>query len=103
MTSSLPPLVLAARAGDLAAFGALVRATQDMAYAVAWQVLRDEQDARDAVQEAYLRAFRRLGDLGDAAAFPGWLRRIVVSQALNRRRGKRPHWLQPEDRAPPVL
>jgi RNA polymerase sigma-70 factor, ECF subfamily len=57
--------VEAARAGDLTAFAALVEATQDMAYAVAWQVLREEADARDVVQEAYLKAFERLADLAD--------------------------------------
>jgi RNA polymerase sigma-70 factor (ECF subfamily) len=96
--------VQAARAGNLTAFAWLVRATQEMAYAVAWQVLRQESDAQDAVQEAYLRAFRHLPDLVDPEAFPGWLRRIVVAAALNHRRRSRGLWLQLEDPgAPPVL
>lgn len=106
----MPPLeplsasVQAARSGDRAAFARLVNSTQAMAYAVAWQVIRHEPDARDAVQEAYLIAFRRLGELAQAQAFPGWLRRIVVTAALNRRRRWRTQWVPLQDvAAPPVL
>jgi RNA polymerase sigma factor (sigma-70 family) len=75
-----------------------------MAYAVAWRVLRREPDARDAVQDAYLRAFARLGALDRPEAFAGWLRRIVVTVALNRRRYSRAQWLPlDDDVGPPVL
>jgi len=57
-------------------------------------VLRDTAMAEDAAQDAYLRAFRRLADLEDPAAFPGWLRRIVISVALNMRRARRRTFLQ---------
>jgi RNA polymerase sigma-70 factor (ECF subfamily) len=60
-----------------------------MAYAVARSVLRDASAAEDATQEAYLRAFRRVGDLEEPAAFTGWLRRIVITVALNVRRARR--------------
>jgi RNA polymerase sigma factor (sigma-70 family) len=106
MTSSNPiaPAVEAARAGDLKAFATLVEATQDMAYAVAWQVLRQEADARDVVQEAYLAAFERLANLADPEAFAGWLRRIVVSLSLNHRRRVRPTWVElSEGISPPIL
>jgi RNA polymerase sigma factor (sigma-70 family) len=75
-----------------------------MAYAVAWQVLRQESDARDAVQDAYLRAFRHLDELATPEAFAGWLRRIVVTAALNRRRRTRAQWVPfAELDVPPVL
>src|SRR5262245_11662283 len=80
---SLPELVTQARAGHRDAFGRLVSATQAMAYAVARGVVRDVALAQDAVQESYLAAFRRLGDLEEPAAFPGWLRRIVITVSLN--------------------
>jgi RNA polymerase sigma-70 factor (ECF subfamily) len=97
-------LIDRARAGDLDAYGDLVRVTQAMAYAVARGVLRDAALAEDAAQEAYLRAFRRLRDLDDPAAFAGWLRRIVISVALNMRRGRRRTLLQLDDVADvPVL
>ena len=93
----LHDLIHRARAGDLEAFGSLVRSTQAMAYAVARGVLRDGAAAEDAAQEAYLRAFRRLGELSEPAAFVSWLRRIVVTVALNMRRGRRHTFLRLED------
>jgi RNA polymerase sigma-70 factor, ECF subfamily len=90
-------LVAAAQAGDIEAYGRLVEATQTMAYAVALGVLRDGTAAQDAVQQAYLRAFRRLSDLEEPAAFPGWLRRIVITVALNTRRARRRTLLRLDD------
>jgi len=86
---SLDDLVIRARAGSLEAYGRLVQATQTMACAVAYGVLRDPSLAEDAAQDAYLRAFRRLGDLDQPAAFLGWFRRIVITVALNTRRRRR--------------
>lgn len=85
----LSELVTAARAGDVTAYGRLVLATQAMSLAVAVSVLRDRAGAQDAVQEAYLRAYRALQELEDPAAFPGWLRRIVITTAFNLRRARR--------------
>ncbi len=82
-----------ARAGDLAAFARLVVLTQDMAYAVALRVLHQDADARDAVQDAYVTAFRRLSELIDDQAFAGWLRRIVIATASNHRRRARTTWV----------
>src|SRR3984957_19898101 len=96
-THDVSDLVLAARAGDVAAYGKLVRATQAMSMAVALDVLREPAGAEDAVQEAYLRAYRSLRDLGDAAAFPGWLRRVVITAALHHRRAKRVTLLSLDD------
>ena len=96
--------VEAARGGDLRAFAILVEATQDMAYAVAWQVLRQESDARDVVQESYISAFKRLAELLEPDAFAGWLRRIVVASSLNHRRRTRAVWVSLANRAaPPIL
>lgn len=94
---ALSDLVTAARAGDVAAYGRLVQATQAMSLAVAVSVLRDPAGAEDAVQEAYLRAYRRLGDLEEPAAFAGWLRRIVITAALNLRRARRVTLLDLDD------
>ena len=85
----LTDLVLRAQNGDVDAYSRLVEATQRMVYAVALTVLRDSTAAQDAAQQTFLRAFRRLGDLQDPAAFAGWLRRIVITVALNMRRSRR--------------
>jgi RNA polymerase sigma factor (sigma-70 family) len=97
-------LVARARAGDFAAYGRLVSLTQPMAYAAAKGVLRDPALAEDATQDAYLRAYRRLRDLDEPAAFAGWLRRIVVTAALNLRRARRRTFLRLDEVADvPVL
>jgi RNA polymerase sigma factor (sigma-70 family) len=97
----LNPLVTRAAGGDLDAFAEIVRRTQTMGFAVAVGVVRDRALAQDAVQEAYLTAFRRLTDLDEPAAFVGWFRRIVITAALNARRAGRHTFLQLED-APDV-
>jgi RNA polymerase sigma-70 factor, ECF subfamily len=94
---SLSNLVVRAQSGDLEAYAVLVRKTQTMAYAVARGMLRDGALAEDAIQEAYLRAFRRLQDLDEPAAFTGWLRRIVITVALNARRARRRTLLRLDD------
>ena len=101
---SLAETVAAAAAGDLAAFARLVELTQAMAYAVALGVLRKPEDAQDAVQDAYVTAFKRLPELLTPDAFAGWLRRIVVATALNQRRRSRTTWVAlTEPRSPPFL
>jgi RNA polymerase sigma-70 factor (ECF subfamily) len=97
-------LVIRAKAGDLEACNLLVQATQIMAYAVAVRVLRDPELARDATQETYLRAFRRIGDLEEPAAFVIWLRRIAITVATNMRQARRTTLLRLDDvPAVPVL
>jgi RNA polymerase sigma-70 factor (ECF subfamily) len=96
-TETLSDLITRARAGDLDAYGRLVQATQRMAYGVAIGVVRDRGLAEDALQDAYLRAFRRLHDLDEPAAFISWLRRIVITAALNMRRTHRRTLLRLDD------
>ncbi|MBI3948011.1 MAG: sigma-70 family RNA polymerase sigma factor [Armatimonadetes bacterium] len=76
---TLSDLVRRTLAGDTEAFGEVVDRYQDMAFACAYAVLRDRQDAEDAVQDAFITAFTRLGELREPARFPGWLRRIVLT------------------------
>jgi RNA polymerase sigma-70 factor (ECF subfamily) len=91
---SLNELVTRARHGDVSACGRLVHATERMVFAVALRVLRDAALAEDAAQETFLRAFRRMGDLDDNAAFVTWLRRIAVTVAINMRRSRRATFLR---------
>src|SRR5262245_34983341 len=89
--------VIQAQSGDLDAYGRLIQSTQAQTYAVAYSVLRDPMLAEDAMQEAYLRAFGRLKDLNEPAAFRGWLRRIVITVATNMRRRERTTFLRLDD------
>jgi RNA polymerase sigma factor (sigma-70 family) len=97
-------LIAAARAGDAAAFGAVVRRFQDMAVGYGYSLLGDLPLAEDAAQEAFLEAYLCLPQLREPAAFPGWFRRIVFKQCDRLRRGKTAQWesLQtaPETAAP---
>lgn len=64
-----------------AAFAALVNRYQGMAYRVALSLLGDPDLAQDVVQEAFVTAYRQLGELREPAAFGGWLRQITQTQA----------------------
>ena len=82
-------LVRAARAGDDAAFGALVRLHQRRAYAVARAITIEHEDAEDAVQDAFLHAYRALSRFDAAYPFGAWLARIVANAALDLVRRRR--------------
>jgi RNA polymerase sigma factor (sigma-70 family) len=62
------------------AFGELVTMFQDMAYASAYAVLGDFCLAEDAAQEAFVSAWQKLSQLHQPEAFPGWFRRIVLTE-----------------------
>jgi len=88
------------RRGDEDAVRTLVTRFSAGALHLAAALLRDEELAEDAVQEAFLVALRRLGDLRDPSAFPAWFRQIVRSQCTRILR-KRRERLDPEiDGAP---
>jgi RNA polymerase sigma-70 factor (ECF subfamily) len=81
-------LVLRLKAGDGDAFEELVRAAGGRLLAVARRLLRDEEAARDAVQDAFLCAFRSIQGFDGNAQLSTWLHRIVVNAALMRIRSR---------------
>jgi RNA polymerase sigma-70 factor (ECF subfamily) len=82
-------LVALARTGDRAAFGRLIDGHLTAARRVALAAVGQPADADEAVQEASIAAWRRLGALHDPAAFRGWFLRIVWRKAIDRRRSLR--------------
>ena len=70
------------------AFNEIVRRFQDMAFGCAYAVLGDFHLAEDAAQEAFLSAWRNLDQLRTPEAFPGWLKRIVLTQCNRLTRNK---------------
>jgi RNA polymerase sigma-70 factor, ECF subfamily len=94
-------LLAAHVAGDPQAFGELVRRHQDRLWSVAVRTLGNPEDAADAVQSAFLSAFRAAGGFRGDAAVTTWLHRIVVNACLDlvRRRQARPTDPLPEDEA----
>lgn len=95
-TSALAPdvehtLVEALRAGDVAAFESTVRQYGGRMLAVAKQLLKNDTDAQDAVQEAFLTAFKSLASFEARSSLATWLHRIVVNAALMKLRSQRRH------------
>ena len=82
-------LLAALRRGEAAAFETLVRQYGGRLLATARRVLGNEHDAQDAVQEAYLCAFKAIGSFGSQAKLSTWLHRIVVNAALMKLRSRR--------------
>jgi RNA polymerase sigma-70 factor (ECF subfamily) len=85
-------LVERARRGDHDAFAALLHATIGRLEAVARLVLRDPDLARDAVQDAYIHAWRDLPGLRDPERFDAWMHRLTVNACIDvtRRQRRRP-------------
>jgi RNA polymerase sigma-70 factor (ECF subfamily) len=82
-------LVARILAGDQNAFERLMRANNTALFRAARAIVRDDADAEDVVQEAYLAAYRHLGAFRGAARLSTWLTRIVINQALGRLRARR--------------
>jgi len=82
-------LVIAAQAGDHAAFAELIARHQANALKMAMSVLRDRCDAEDEVQNACWKAFEHIGQFQQEAKFSTWFNRIVVNQCLMRLRQQR--------------
>jgi RNA polymerase sigma-70 factor (ECF subfamily) len=93
MPEQLADLVTRARAGDRSAFDELVRATSADTYTLAHRLVGNEEDARDVVQETYLRAYKGIGKFRGDAQFSTWLYRITANCAATQlgRRKKHRH------------
>ncbi|MEQ3553061.1 sigma-70 family RNA polymerase sigma factor [Pseudonocardia nematodicida] len=97
-----PTLIARAQDGDRHAFAELARRHQDALYRVAVRVLGHRADAEDALQEALLDAWRRIGTFRGEAAFSTWMYRIVTHRCTAQlRRAKRTVPL-PDDDAPGI-
>ena len=76
-------LVAAAQAGDQAAFGELVGRYLDAVFGVAYHRLGDFEEARDAAQEAFIKAYTKLSALRSGGRFSNWLYRIADRTAIS--------------------
>src|SRR3954468_7284614 len=76
-------LVSLAKEGDERGFAGLVRLHQRRAYIVARSIVMTHEDAEDAVQEGFLRAYQALDRFDPAQSFGAWLNRIVANAALD--------------------
>ncbi|MCC6802628.1 MAG: sigma-70 family RNA polymerase sigma factor [Anaerolineae bacterium] len=83
------------------AFGELIAPFQSVARGWAYNRLGDAHLAQDVAQEAFLTAYQKLDQLRDPAAFPAWLKRIVLTYCHRATRRRSPHLLPLEDTAAP--
>jgi RNA polymerase sigma-70 factor (ECF subfamily) len=83
-------LVIAARGGDTSSFETLMRRYERRIYRLATTIARNESDAEDVAQEAFLKAFEHLESFKGDSRFYTWLVRITVNEALMKIRRRRP-------------
>src|SRR5579864_6407628 len=75
--------------GDRQAFGALVRSHERRVFRVTLAVLGQVEDAEDAMQETFIKAYRHLNQFRRESKFTTWLTRIAVNEALQRRQTRK--------------
>lgn len=75
-------LVRAAKQGEAHAFGELCDRHRRKIYRTAYRIIRNHEDAEDAVQDSFIRAFMHLGEFDERAQFSTWLVRIAINSAL---------------------
>ena len=99
MTRSDEELVASAQAGDQESFNQLVSRWERPIYALAYRTLGREEEARDVVQDAFLRAYRGLRGFKGEAKFSSWLYRITLNLCRDwiRRQRRAPVSQMPED------
>lgn len=91
-------LVTLAQQGERKAFEKLVERYKQKAYRIAFDFTRDQEEAKDLSQEAFLRAFTHLDSFDQRSGFYTWFYRILVNLCLDhRRRGQRVRWQPFED------
>jgi RNA polymerase sigma-70 factor (ECF subfamily) len=76
--------------GDKPAFRKLVEAYQEMAYGLAFRMMNDEEDARDVVQESFIKIWEKIHTYDQNEKFNNWMYRIVSNTAIDRIRKRKP-------------
>jgi RNA polymerase sigma-70 factor (ECF subfamily) len=93
-------LIAGLRSGEPAAYEVLVRTYIVRLTAVARRITGNDEDARDAVQDAFIAAFKSIDSFGGGARLSTWLHRIVVNACLMKLRSRR---RKPEESIEPLL
>jgi RNA polymerase sigma-70 factor (ECF subfamily) len=75
-------LITRIRAGDTSAFKIIVEKYKDLSFSLACSILKNEQDAEDALQESFIKAFKGLGQFNFKSSFSTWFYKIVVNTCL---------------------
>ncbi len=94
-------LVQAARNGQSDAFDEIVFRYRDQVYAAAWQLTRNNDDAMDITQEAFMRAYSALGSYKGRSRFATWLHRVVLNTGIDYIRREKKHRHESTDQTDP--
>jgi RNA polymerase sigma-70 factor (ECF subfamily) len=86
-----PALVRAAQQGDMGAFEELVARHRDKIFARAYSMMRNEEEAIDLSQEAWVKGWQRLRQFQGEASFGTWMTRIVINLCLDQLRRQKRH------------
>ncbi len=101
-------LVAGLKSGAPEAYEDLIERYAEMAYRVAYRILQDEDEAEDAMQEAFLTVYRRIDSFRGDSKFSTWFYRVVTNAALDllrsrqRRQGQDISWDQSEEEGAPL-
>ena len=91
MREDEPRLVAAAKSGDAAAFEELVNRYEKKIFRLTMNITRNHEDAEDAMQDAFMKAYSHLSNFQEDSRFYTWLVRIAANEALMRLRKRRPN------------
>ena len=96
-------LIERCRAGDEVAWKELVEATHREVYSLCFRILRNPDDAAEATQDAFLKAWRGLKGFRGDAQFTTWLYRVAANAAISRQRSRARRWDHETKAEPEVL
>ncbi len=97
----LPEIVRRSVKGDPQAFETLVKMFRQPAYRLAFRILGNEEEAKDSVQDSFIKIWNKIGTFDTSRDFIPWMYRIVVNTATDRHRVLNRHTLVPIDQAMP--
>lgn len=97
MPHNLREIIVCIRNGDQKAFKKLVEMYQQQAYRLAFRILGNEEEARDAVQESFIKVWQKIGSYDSSREFIPWMFRILANTSADRLHRIRRHTLVPID------
>jgi len=86
LTDTLEILIKGCIKGDPGSQEKLYRQFSAAMYGLCLQYASSEEDARDILQDGFVKVFKKIGQVKDVKAFPGWIRRVMINTALERYR-----------------
>lgn len=88
LTDSLEILIKGCIKGDSGSQEKLYRQFSAAMYGLCMQYASSEEDAQDILQDGFVKVFKKMGQVKEAEAFPGWIRRVMINTALERCRSQ---------------